>query len=476
MLKMVIWPIILLLSLSSIAIATVVQLVSADEFGNLIRIGGAPYYALAPTVGVTTSNIDVDLPTGFLPVTSIHVVHSPIRRVFLEKQVRLYENVDDVWNRNFLESVSITYQGPAGCFFDDGAIRWMEENRIKFLFLSGNINIPKIEGTKIVPISTEGPPTGPYAIGVPISRKFSDPFSFHKVYRLFRDDLRSFISGLIPRADGNGWVQTNLTLPSDPDQVQYIPVPSRLAILSVQLPLSGMRFGLKDIFDAQGVPTSAGSTAYAKTYGEASETAPSIKKLIGLGATLVGKARTSQFAHGAHPWEFIDYSYSWNPRGDGQLTASASSSGSATAIAGYNWLDFAVGSDTRGSVRKPASLVGVYGIRPTFGSLDLTGVVPLADGLDTIGFFARDPVLFYEISRHWFVHIRYNYLPYSVGVDSLMAGTVILQFGRDEQQPVSPVLYTTPLNISHLRKPRPNFLSTLSSKTLKGASISSMYL
>ena len=83
------------------------------------------------------------------------------------------------------------------------------------------------------------------------------------------------------------------------------------------------------------------------------------------------------------------------------MTAASSSSGSACAIAGYEWVDFALGSDTRGSVRKPAAMVGSYGIRPTWNSSDLTGVIPLAHELDTAGFFARDPNLFYTIAALW---------------------------------------------------------------------------
>jgi Asp-tRNA(Asn)/Glu-tRNA(Gln) amidotransferase A subunit family amidase len=115
-----------------------------------------------------------------------------------------------------------------------------------------------------------------------------------------------------------------------------------------------------------------------------------------------GKTKTSQFAHGADPWQFVDIHYPWNPRGDGYLTAASSSSGSAAAIAAYDWVDIAIGSDTRGSVRKPAALVGSYGIRPTWNSMNLSGVIPLATEMDTAGFFARDPKLFDQVSKLWY--------------------------------------------------------------------------
>ncbi|KAF9018009.1 amidase signature enzyme [Hymenopellis radicata] len=198
------------------------------------------------------------------------------------------------------------------------------------------------------------------------------------------------------------------------NQDYLIPVPSRLYSLLDTRPLAGKRFALKDIYDAKGLQTGGGSRAYEEVYPPATENGPALQKLLDLGAVPVGKSKTSQFAHGADPWQFIDIQYPWNPRGDGYLTAASSSSGSACAIAGYEWIDFALGSDTRGSVRKPASIVGVYGIRPSWGSLDTTGVIPLASELDTLGLFARDPNLFHEISNLWFVlHSLYADAPTS---------------------------------------------------------------
>jgi Asp-tRNA(Asn)/Glu-tRNA(Gln) amidotransferase A subunit family amidase len=98
----------------------------------------------------------------------------------------------------------------------------------------------------------------------------------------------------------------------------------------------------------------------------------------------------------------LDIHYPWNPRGDGYLTAASSSSGSAAAITAYDWLDITIGSDTRGSVRKPAAIVGSYGIRSTWESMDLTGVIPLLTEMGTAGFFSRDPELFYKIASLWY--------------------------------------------------------------------------
>ncbi|TFK62724.1 amidase signature enzyme [Pluteus cervinus] len=396
----VVWPALALL-FCRLGLAAKINAVSSDELGSIVRIGGSPYFFPTDAAQTSKPSTDISVSNGLHLVTSIRVRESVITQDFLESRIRAYSNADDVWNDNFLESVVITCNAASECSFDETSANWFDENEVKYLFLAGDFQEPKFKNTKVTSVGT-GLPSGPYLFDIPDKRSPSEPLSFHKAYRLFRDDYQSFLFGVLPKPDGNGWVQTHFTLPSDPEGAQYIPVSSRLSVQPSEQPLLGMRFALKDLFDAQGVPTGAGSLAYAKVNPIPETTAPSIQRLLDLGATLVGKTRTSQFAHGAHPWEFIDIPYSWNPRADGHLTASASSSGSATAIAGYQWLDFTVGSDTRGSIRKPASLVGAYGIRPSLGSLDLTGVVPLSDEMDTTGFFARDPFIFYEVAQHWF--------------------------------------------------------------------------
>ena len=92
---------------------------------------------------------------------------------------------------------------------------------------------------------------------------------------------------------------------------------------------------------------------------------------------------------------------SQKPSRDGWLAIAFSSSESGAAIAGYDWLDFALGSDTGGSVRMPACLGGSYGIRPTHNAATLSGILPLASEFDTAGFLARDPSLFAKIGPLW---------------------------------------------------------------------------
>lgn len=131
-----------------------------------------------------------------------------------------------------------------------------------------------------------------------------------------------------------------------------IAVPSRLYFPppTPQKPLSGLRIGVKDIIDLSGLPTSHQSRAYLALHGNPSHTtASAIQTLIDKGAVIVGKTRTTQFAAGEQAsGDWIDFLPPWNPRGDGWQIPGMSSAGSASAVAGYAWIDGAVGSDSEG--------------------------------------------------------------------------------------------------------------------------------
>jgi amidase len=111
-----------------------------------------------------------------------------------------------------------------------------------------------------------------------------------------------------------------------------------------------------------------------------------VARLLAAGATLAGKTITDELAFSLEGANAHDGTPR-NPRAPARLPG-GSSSGSASAVAG-GVVDFAVGTDTGGSVRIPASFCGLFGMRPTHGAIDLAGVVPFAPSYDTIGFFAR---------------------------------------------------------------------------------------
>lgn len=161
-------------------------------------------------------------------------------------------------------------------------------------------------------------------------------------------------------------------------------------------PLSGLTFGVKDIYDITGVKTGFGNPDWLATHPVAAGTAPIVERLVQAGATVVGKTHTEELAFSISGMN-AHYGNPINVNAPGR-TCGGSSSGSAAAVAG-GLCDFALGSDTGGSVRLPASYCGLYGLRPTHGRLSLDGVRPLASSFDTAGWFARDIETFSAVGK-----------------------------------------------------------------------------
>jgi amidase len=150
--------------------------------------------------------------------------------------------------------------------------------------------------------------------------------------------------------------------------------------------LSGLSFAVKDLFDIAGVITTYGNPDWASTHPAATATAPVVTALLQAGARLVGKTKTMELAYGLtgeNVWQGTPI----NPRAPDRFPG-GSSCGSAAAVAA-GLADFALGSDTGGSVRIPASYCGLFGIRPTHGAVSLAGACALAPSFDTCGWFAR---------------------------------------------------------------------------------------
>ncbi len=159
-------------------------------------------------------------------------------------------------------------------------------------------------------------------------------------------------------------------------------------------PLAGLTFAAKDIIDVEGHVTGCGNPDWLRTHEPALETAPCIQCLFDAGATLIGKTVTEELATGL-TGENIHYGAPLNVNARGRVSG-GSSSGSAAAVAA-GLVDFALGSDTGGSVRAPASFCGLYGLRPSHGRVSLDGVMKLAASLDVIGWFARTPELLRDV-------------------------------------------------------------------------------
>ncbi len=145
-------------------------------------------------------------------------------------------------------------------------------------------------------------------------------------------------------------------------------------------PLEGVPVGVKDIIETAGVPTRAGSALFADHVPSASATV--IDRLERAGAVVAAKTATPELAFGDESGDGVV-----NPRGAGRW-AGGSSSGSAAALAA-GLLPAALGTDTGGSIRVPASYCGVCGLKPTFGRVPRTGVFPVSWTLDHVGPMAR---------------------------------------------------------------------------------------
>lgn len=160
-------------------------------------------------------------------------------------------------------------------------------------------------------------------------------------------------------------------------------------------PLSGLYFGVKDLFDVAGYPTGGGNPLVLALSGIKTANAPTVQKLLDAGAALAGKTVTDELAFSMNG-NNAHFGAPLNGAAPDRITG-GSSSGSASAVSS-TLCDFALGTDTGGSVRAPASHCGLYGIRPTHGRVSLASALALCHSLDTCGWFARDAHTFARVA------------------------------------------------------------------------------
>jgi amidase len=151
-------------------------------------------------------------------------------------------------------------------------------------------------------------------------------------------------------------------------------------------PLRGTSFAVKDVFDVAGWSTRCGNPTWEATHSTAQNTAAIVQSLLRGGARLVGKTRTDELAYSLDGSNFHEGA-PLNPAAPERLTG-GSSSGAASAVAAQD-VDFAIASDTAGSVRVPAAWCGLVGMRPTHSRLSVVGLTPLAPSFDTVGWLGR---------------------------------------------------------------------------------------
>ena len=154
--------------------------------------------------------------------------------------------------------------------------------------------------------------------------------------------------------------------------------------------LDGLLVAVKDLIAVRGTPSTCGNPDWAASHAVPMADAPCVAALRAAGARVVGKTVTDELAFSLEG-ENAFHGTPRNPAAPDRLPG-GSSSGSAVAVAAGE-ADLALGTDTGGSVRVPASFCGVHAMRPSHGRISLAGVLPFAESYDTVGWFARDATL-----------------------------------------------------------------------------------
>jgi len=159
-------------------------------------------------------------------------------------------------------------------------------------------------------------------------------------------------------------------------------------------PLAGLSAVVKDMYDIAGERTGCGSPEWLATHPPAARNCPPVRKILDAGATIIGKTVCDEYFYSVSGAN-AHYGTPVNIRAPGRLPG-GSSAGSAAAC-GAGLCDFALGSDTGGSVRVPASFNGIYGLRPTHERIEHSGVADMAPSFDVPGWFAATPGVFRKV-------------------------------------------------------------------------------
>ena len=225
----------------------------------------------------------------------------------------------------------------------------------------------------------------------------------------------------------------------------FVPGPRTQVPGAATGPLAGLTFAVKDLIDVADVPTGGGNPDWPRFAPTPTRHAWVVQTLLDAGASVVGKTVTDEVSLGilgenAHDGTPL------NPAAPGRVPG-GSSSGSASAVAAKA-CDFALGTDTGGSVRVPSSFCGLYGIRPTHGRIDFTGITVQASGSDTCGWFARDATTFARVGEVLFG----GALPAALPTTLLVAQDAFGFADENVQQALAPVVSRLAKLIGHRRE------------------------
>ena len=267
---------------------TIKPLVSTASGAFTFELGNSTYYSPASAVAQgVVGNVTYTEPK-FLPLTVLKTNETTISSDVLSALVSSYASVDDVWTEDFLTGILLV-SAPDGAALDASATSWVGSTGAQRLLSTAGVDTSNFGSSSIakyeVPTSWDLQP-GPYTYSSDASG-----VTIRQVFAMHRDKYEAFLFGVTPVPGSSAYEAVELFIP--PYQDAWVPVPSRLYWLDDGRPLAGLRVGLKDIYDLEGVQTGGGSRSYAEVYAISNATAVSIEKLLDMGAVIIVSAITS---------------------------------------------------------------------------------------------------------------------------------------------------------------------------------------
>ncbi|KAF5009685.1 hypothetical protein FDECE_4131 [Fusarium decemcellulare] len=223
------------------------------------------------------------------------------------------------------------------------------------------------------------------------------------VCRLHDDEQGAFLSTIKPRLERSGGRDMKfqqLEAAGSLYDCLAVAVPPR-AHTFVAKSQQQLRVAVKDCYFLRGLKTSLCNRDYYEMSDPAPYTAEVVHVLVKNGAHVLGLTKLSSMVAREEPLDAVDYPTAFNPRGDGYQSPAGSSSGSAVAVAAYDWIDCALGTDTSGSGRRPAMVNGVWQFRPSHSFVSRSGLVRTYDKFDTPCLFARSLDIIQQVMKLW---------------------------------------------------------------------------
>lgn len=263
--------------------ASIIKPLSSTASGAFtFTLGNVTYYSPASSIAQGSLGNGYESSCGWLPLTLLRTNETAITSNVLADLISTYASLDDVWTEDFLGG-ALALLTSSTAVLDASAICWIASTKVKHLLTPAGLNTASLDTSDIskseLPDGWDLRP-GPYSLSFDPSGA-----TVREVYAVHRDNYEAFLYGVTPVPESSAYEATEVFIPSYQDT--WIPVPSRLYWLDDQRPLAGLRIGLKDIYNLEGVQTGGGSRSYAEVYPVANTTAVSVQKLLDTGAVVI---------------------------------------------------------------------------------------------------------------------------------------------------------------------------------------------